>query len=109
MLTPFAHTPPAGSAATAPPGREPAFAAAGRQVVALGECVGTCAPGRGCPIEQAVWEEIVPAVAAQAADPLWRAAVTQSQTAMACHRDCPAVDVLRALLDVTRPAYRAAG
>lgn len=89
--------------------RHPAFASAGGTVAALVRTVAACSCRDRCPLLHPVRTEIAPAVAAGAAEPLWRAALTHAQTAMACQRDCPAVDMLRAVLDATRPAYRVAG
>lgn len=102
MMTGPAHT-----GATAP--RHPAFAEAGGTVAALVRTVAACDCRRFCPLAHPLQAEIAPAVAAGAAEPLWRATLHHAQTALACQRHCPAVDMLRAVLDTTRAAYRAAG
>jgi len=76
-------------------------------VAVLLDRVGACV--LDCPIDAPVRAEIAPAIMAGDAEPLWRATLAHAQTALGCRRDCPAVDMLRAVLAATRPAYRAAG
>lgn len=102
MMTSGHHT------GTAAP-RHPAFAQAGGTVAALVRTVAACDCRHACPLARPVRAEIAPAVAAGAAESLWRSTLEHAQTALACQRHCPAVDMLRAVLDATRPAYRAVG
>ncbi len=106
MLIPDAHRPQL-SPAPSGPVADPAFAEAARRVAVLLDRVGACAPD--CPIDAPVRDEIAPAITAGDAEPLWRATLAHAQTALGCRRDCPAVDMMRAVLAATRPAYRAAG
>ncbi|MFA7428987.1 MAG: hypothetical protein WCZ23_02395 [Rhodospirillaceae bacterium] len=94
--------------ALAPP-PDPAFAEAGRRAAVMVARIGACTMAGGCPIDRPVRAEIQPAISAGQAEALWRATLTHAQTALNCRRDCPAVDMMRALLDATRRAYQAAG
>ncbi|MGC2855065.1 hypothetical protein ACM64Y_06290 [Novispirillum sp. DQ9] len=94
---------------SAPRPAPPGFAEAGARVDALRGCISACTVRSRCPLAAPVEKEIAPAIAAAAAEPLWRATLEHAHTALGCQRHCPAVDMLRAVLAVTRRAYCAAG
>lgn len=106
MLISDAHSPhPSPTLSGAIP--DPAFAEAARRVAGALDRAGACSTH--CPIAAPLRDEIAPAVIAGAVEPLWRATLAHAQTALGCRRDCPAVDMMRAVLAATRLAYRAAG